>query len=214
MDYTAIVGSRSMGIELEHSDFDIVTTNKQFKSEEYNPYHIVGPRANRQLFPLSLVLEQPQPGNIQQLYPFKFLEENDISRYILNNRERIIQDNLSRLYDVYFDRAKSLQEVTLETFAIKYPKRVVYSLIYLDTLYRFATQDISFEEAFRPNGEFKQTIMSIRKREKKINVLSLYNDLMGKATSVSKFYEHRNLDGINKSIKDFGDMLEIKIDLL
>ena len=212
VNYIAIIGSRSVGIELPTSDFDILSTDKSFVYDKSDKWHLINTNTERVIRELSCTANKP--FSFQALYPYEFLQENELSKYILDNRENIIRNNLPNLYNIYITRATSAYRDLRMLLPKSNKKRIIYALIYLDSLVRYSSGDISFGEAFKPEGTFKDLIMNIRyNRFTDLDKLySIFEQSMGNAMAAADFYSNKDTASIMKTIEDLEGIFETKID--
>ena len=93
---------------------------------------------------------------------------------------------LDRIYSAYMRKADGLS-TDLEFLWKRFPKRAAYSCLFYDTMYRYATQDISFAEAFKPNEGFKQWLLAVRRNEiPKEEILLRNRELHNNAIKVAR----------------------------
>ena len=186
MEYRAICGSRSYGIETEASDYDIVLSSATDAALPCDRAHNIPLTEER--FLRRLLLLENNAYYMQICFPKEILDDSETAKYILENRESIVRANLDRIYSAYVGKAGGLAR-HLEDLWERYPKRPAYSCLFYDTLHRFATRDISFAEAFRPDENFRQWLLAVRRKEiPKDEILSRNAELRKKAESVAGFY--------------------------
>ena len=186
MEYRAICGSRSYGIETEASDYDIVLSSATDAALPCERAHNI--KLTEERFLRRLLLLENNAYYMQICFPKEILDDSDTAKYIMENRESIVRANLDRIYSAYIGKADGLSW-HLEDLWERYPKRAVYSCLFYDTVHRFATQDISFAEAFRPEEDLRQWLLAVRRREiPKEEILNRNTELRKKAESVAGFY--------------------------
>ena len=152
MEYRAICGSRSYGIETEASDYDIVLSSAVDAVLPCERAHNI--KLTEEQFLRRLLLLENNAYYMQICFPKEILDDSETAKYIIENRESIVRANLDRIYSAYIGKADGLSW-HLEDLWERYPKRPAYSCLFYDTLHRFATRDISFAEAFRPEDDFR-----------------------------------------------------------
>lgn len=210
MIYKTICGSRSYGLELPTSDYDIVVCGENnIKSDIPHSHEIIIKPEN---FHKKLLLLTDDAYDMQLYFPSEILISSELSDYIDVHKEEIISANLNRVYSSHMRKANGLS-VDLDKWGIRYPKRSAYSCLFYDTIYRYATQDIVFENAFKPDEDFKQWLLLVKKREIPIEeILKRNEELRKRAESVSDFYANvENKIIINKTISDINEILQINI---
>lgn len=186
MEYRAICGSRSYGIETEASDYDIVLSSAVDAALPCDRAHNINLTEER--FLRRLLLLENNAYYMQICFPKEILNDSETAKYIMENRESIVRANLDRIYSAYIRKADGLSR-NLDDLWERYPKRPAYSCLFYDTLHRFATRDISFAEAFRPEEDFRQWLLAVRRREiQKEEILNRNAELREKAESVAGFY--------------------------
>ena len=212
--YKCICGSRSYNLNLPASDYDmiIICDNADNEHDIVNS-HAIWKEADQ--FIKDLLLINVEAGYLQYYFPSIILLETEVTNYLIQHREDIIRANLDRVYTAYITKAKSLSR-KLDTWGMQYPKRIVYSCLFYDTLYRYATHNISFEEAFKPEEDFRQWLLSVRKGEiAKEEIIRKNEELRIKAESVSAFYIGvENKDYLNQVISDLNQMLNTNVEFM
>lgn len=209
-NYKAIVGSRSYGLEIKNSDYDIVTTERAILNSSFPSSHYI--KLSKEDFLKMLLLLDNNSFGIQYFFPYMVLEESNISKYILEKREEILAANLDRIYTAYMRKADGLS-TDLDSWYKKFPKRPVYSCLFYDTIYRYASKDISFQEAFKPEENFRQWLLAIRYGKIPVkDILMVNKELKTKAENVKNFYIGREDKVVlNKIIEDLNELLETNI---
>lgn len=205
MIYKTICGSRSYGLELPTSDYDIIICGENnVKTNIPHSHEIIIKPEN---FHKKLLLLTDDAYDMQLYFPREILIPSELSNYINLHKEEIISANLNKVYFSYMKKANGLS-VDLNKWGIKYPKRSAYSCLFYDTLYRYATQDIAFEHAFKPNKDFKQWLLSVKKREIPLEeILKRNEELRKSAERISNFYENQQNEMVlNKTISDIKEI--------
>ena len=211
MEYRAICGSRSYGIEIEVSDYDIVLSSAVDAELPCDRAHNI--KLTEEQFLKRLLLLDSNAYYLQICFPHKFLIDSETSRYILGNRENIVRANLDRIYSAYMRKADGLS-TDLEFLWKRFPKRAAYSCLFYDTMHRYATQDISFAEAFKPNEGFRQWLLAVRRNEiPKEEILLRNRELHNNAIKVARnFIGKEDVSILNHTIQDMNEMLGTNVD--
>ena len=209
-NYRAIVGSRSYGLEIKNSDYDIVTTEQTILNSSLPNSHYI--KLSKEVFLKMLLLLDNNCSGVQYFFPYVVLEESNISKYILEKREEILAANLNKIYTSYMGKANGLS-TDLYKWYKKFPKRPAYSCLFYDTLYKYASKDISFQEAFKPEENFRQWLLAIRYGKIPLkDILMVNKELKTKAENVKNFYIGREDKVIlNKTVEDLNELLETNI---
>ena len=208
--YQAICGSRSYQLNLPKSDYDIIICGDKIENSIENSHQICH---STEWFVRALSFFE-DAYRIQLFYPDRFLINSQLISYIKENREEIIAKNKINLYNSYFSKSLGLS-YNLEKLYKNYPKRAMYSNLFYDSLYRYATQDISFQEAFIPEEAFRQWLLAVRQGKIPIEELLKRNEeLRKKAESVKDFYNNQDKIYLNNTISDLNDILNTKVELL
>ena len=209
-NYKAIVGSRSYGLEIKNSDYDIITTEQTILNSSLPNSHYI--KLSKEDFLKTLLLLDNNSFGIQYFFPYMILEESNISKYILEKREEILAANLNQVYISYMKKANGLS-TDLDKWYKKFPKRPAYSCLFYDTLYRYASKNISFQEAFKPEENFRQWLLDIRYGKIPLeNILRINKELKTKAENVKNFYVGREDKVVlNKTVEDLNELLETNI---
>lgn len=137
----------------------------------------------------------------------------EFSEYILENREKLMRSNLSRfgqiLY-IYIQTLSNLSKGEIINDKIN-PKKTVYALIFSNAYIRYATEDITFEQALILPEELKLFIMDIRngkisdEEQRKIR-----ETIIQKIDSVKTFYDQEpDLDTFYRIKKEMMALLDI-----
>lgn len=152
MIYKSIVGSRAYGLNTEDSDTDIaVVSGKQWITHKpkchifsWTPEDFAG-------------LMQDSCHNwvvCSMLFPNRFCVENDLSKWISENREDMIKAMLPEIYQAYTAACgKFIRE--------PYNKRIMYAIHFRDMLANYA-EGMTFAEAIKPQGEDRDFLLSVR----------------------------------------------------
>lgn len=186
MDYQAIIGSRCYGLEINSSDLDILivgTSNLNIPSGKIHSIIL-----SKEEFISEVFMEiNPHPFWMQTIYPSEFLLNNELSEYILNNRERYISANRSKIYHSYIDKASAIASM-IDIFYENNPKPYAYCILWFTTLARYAS-GISFSEAIKPDSSTRQFLIDMRNKLVSLeNAKSALEEARQSANSVSEFY--------------------------
>ena len=209
-NYKAIVGSRSYGLEIKNSDYDIITTEQTILNSSLPNSHYI--KLSKEVFLKKLLLLENDAYSVQMYFPNEILDDSNISKYILEKREEILAANLDRIYTAYMRKADGLS-TDLDKWYKKFPKRPAYSCLFYDTLYRYASKNISFQEAFKPEENFRQWLLDIRYGKIPLeDILRVNKELKTKAENVKNFYIGREDKVVlNKVVEDLNELLETNI---
>lgn len=210
--YRAICGSRSYGLEIEQSDYDIVLVGTQNIPAPFEKAHNILLTSEDFISRLLLVLDA---YFIQWFYPREVLADTEITQYILSRADEILLANCDRVYQTYMKKANSLS-VDLELWWQIFPKRVVYSCLFYDTVSRFANQDMPFGEAFRPEEEFRQWLLEVRRNEVSFaEIQKRHTALQQQAEAAQGFYIGKeNKVVLRKTMDDLSQLLGIDASFL
>ena len=213
MYYKCILGSRSYNLDLPTSDYDILVCGDFNDNTEIPHSHEIRKMPDK--FIRDILLLNIDAYYMQTYFPSEVLVQTELVDYILKNREDIIKANLDKVYATYMKKANSLSD-KLDTKGMRFPKRAIYSCLFYDTLYRYATQNISFAEAFKPEESFRQWLLAIRRKEiSKEEIIMKNEELRKKAESVSAFYigvEDKKY--LNQVISDLNKMLNTNVEFI
>ena len=211
MEYRAICGSRSYDLSIDKSDYDVVLSSAVDVELPYDHSHNI--KLSEDKFLKRLLLLENDAYFLQIWFPSEILNNTETARYILENRENILSANLDRIYSAYMKKANGLS-TDLELWWQQFPKRPAYSCLFYDTLYRYATQDISFEEAFKPNEDFRQWLLAVRRNEiPKEEILLRNRELRNNAIKVAgNFMGKEDVSILNHTIQDMNEMLGTNVD--
>ena len=157
MIYKSIVGSRSYGLSVTSSDVDIaIVSDKQlnktaFRKNGYDMYLWTPDQF--------AVLQQGSCHrwvDCSMLFPHEFCIENDLSKWVEENREEMIKALLPEVYGVYTsasaDFARNSQGKN---------KRIMYAIHFRNMLANYA-EGMTFAEALKPQGTDRAFLLSVR----------------------------------------------------
>ena len=193
--YKALTGSRQFGINTECSDIDytVITSNPTKLLKERvrgEDIHCFKP----EVF-LHLIFEDERhPDTWRALYALfsRPIIQTEFSKYFLLHREQIVQSNLPRFSTIFLEYIKhiSAQGNNKIPLGKQFPKRTITSMIFLNAYIRYATENISFEEAFKLSEEFKEYLIGIRnKRVPYEDQMDRLNSMLKQAEEVKGFYD-------------------------
>jgi hypothetical protein len=216
--YQALTGSRQFGTNLENSDTDYITITS-------NPVKLLNERAKGidlhcykpESFIYLIFEDERHPDTWRAIYAL-FSEpviETEFSKYFLANREQIVSSNLPRFSTIILEYIEhiSAQGNNKIPLGVKFPKRTTTSMIFLNAYIRYATENISFEEAFKLSEEFKEYLMGIRQQaipyEEQMEKLK---SMLAKAEEVKEFYNKEpDLDTFYKIKNEMQELLGINM---
>lgn len=206
--YEIIGGSRSYGLNIETSDLDICQVSDEWKMEKIGPEeHII--RVPKEEF-IRRITQNFNAYYLQWLFPYKFSFCNDLTLYIIENRENIISLQRQRIYNLLLNHANRLEN-RCELIYSSYPKRMTYAILFFSIICRYA-DGMSFKEAHKVDGELQRFLLGIRKKE--VSIEEAKNYLLSvkiKAESVKWFYDMgNNEEKILSIISDIKSLLNIK----
>ena len=166
--YEGIVGSRSSNLNLSDSDYDFLTCSSCKKESSYdknifpNSSHLLYLDPN--CFFNKICLTDYVAHNVQCFFPKEVFIETEVTRYIIENRERILRANSLKLFNSLFFYCNHLSEKGV--FSYNYKKRLVYSLLYSNLLLKYTNNDVTFEELFCSKDDWHEYLLSIRTKPK------------------------------------------------
>lgn len=155
--YSAIVGSRSYGVDVPTSDTDVVRLGDapqyDFKKFDLRP-------TSTSEFISDMFGHKPRWFFTQWLCPESFLTDTQLSNYISANNDKIIQARLPILYATFTRRADGLRHWGDKLYKT-YPKRLAYSTLFYSILANYA-EGMPFAKAHRPEGQLHDFLISMR----------------------------------------------------
>lgn len=159
--YSAIVGSRSYGLHIQNSDIDVACLGILTESSKFICKNVIDLRpASYTDFVSDTLGQKPRWFFTQWLFPDSFLDDNMLSRYIVENRESIIQARIPIIYQILKQRGDGLQNWGDKLFKT-HPKRLTYSTLFYSILANYA-EGMTFAEAHKPKGELHDFLIAMR----------------------------------------------------
>lgn len=185
--YKALVGSRSYGLAIEGSDTDLFIVSDEGQSSIHGGLHIIHytPASCLNLVPLpqSNIL----PSHIQWLFAEE-AEDTPLRTLVLEHREGLVSADRRRVCAAYLAKAEGLSH-RLEAMYETQPKRGAYACMFFDVLCRYAG-GASFLQATRPEEDFRQWLLAVRRREVDVRELAERTQaLRDRAERVKGFYQ-------------------------
>lgn len=209
--YYAICGSRSHGIELPNSDYDVVYCGDETPA-------LLRERSHNIVFDSAgliyrLFLQYTIPHYLQVYFPAEIIQNTDVMRYILAHRDEILAARAKRIYESYMLCCEMLP--LRPEWYHRWVKDAVYSCMYYNILHQYATRDVPFSELWKPQGDFKEWLMAVRREEiGRDEVMRVYSEQKAKAIGCAGFYENRtNLFVLNQSLSDLNDLLGTSVEM-
>lgn len=215
--YGCIEGSYAQGMQTENSDLDIIEVysaaiHMEKELKKLNTIELNWPNASRQIFSsqsfIYNLFYEPSCEYYRQLFPYKYLSDNELTSYIKKHNEDIIKENLPYLYqrlmqahDTYMILGhqnnnykyyyKSLDKYVL---LIEYKKSKSYQESLFCKDYKQLLLDIKLgkynkDQILKFDKEFKQQIDNfwyMTNKSSNIYQQTLIN--LVNNTSISKFY--------------------------
>lgn len=209
--YKAITGSRQFGTNTEHSDTDYIVITS-------NPIKLLKERVRGEdlhcfkpdIF-LHLIFEDERhPDTWRALYALFSHPtiETEFSKFFISHREQIVRSNLPRFSTIFIEYIKhmSAQGNNKIPLGEQFPKRTITSMIFLNAYIRYATENISFEEAFKLSQEFKEYLIEIRNKKVPYEAqMDRLNSMLKQADEVKEYYSKEpdleTFDGIKNEMQ-------------
>lgn len=200
--YKSIVGSRTYGFEVEESDVDLAVIASSFDYQEegydthsWTPEHFI----SRFSCPVINWVTH------QWLFPADFLLENDLSKWIKENREDFVKAILPEFYNSHL--------LAIDGFFQKggpHSKYVARAIHFRNMFVNYA-EGMTFEEALKPQGANRDFLLDIRKGKVPVSqILNANATAKTRLLSVEGFYKEPRAD---KSIlEDFKQMVYKEMD--
>ena len=173
MIYESVGGSRAYCLETDTSDYDVFRVkNQETKKYSENGTHII--QLSYDEFVRQAVEAPVNPCNPQLLFPHEFLLVNDLSNWIVANRENVVKAMRKDIYAGFLDRAEGLA-FGADLYYPSFPKRLVYSTHFAKVLYHYA-QGMTFAEAHVCQDDVKELLLAVN------------SEALAQARSVAGFY--------------------------
>ena len=202
--YKSIVGSRTYGLEIENSDIDlaVVTPSLDYKEEGYD-VHTRSPERFISRYNKTIINWVAH----QWLFPAEFLLENDLSKWIKENREDFIKAILPEFYNSHL--------LAIDRFFQRggpHSKYVARAIHFRNVFVNYA-EGMTFEEALKPQGANRDFLLDIRKGKVPISqILNVNATAKARLLSVEDFYKEPRAD--KAILTEFENMVYREVDLL
>lgn len=158
LGYCAIVGSRSYGLQTDRSDIDLGYVNDGFLGTSHDgKIHYIQETIDFFVNDITNI----SPRAAQWLFPEKSC--GLLSIWLMREREALVHAQRNTLFDTYTKKAYHLSQYAKDLY-LAFPKRLTYSTLYYATLARYAA-DMPFEIASKPDGELREKLLTMKKRE-------------------------------------------------
>lgn len=202
--YKGIVGSRTYGLDVEESDVDlgVIASSFDYKEEGYDT-HSLTPEYFISRFSRPVINWVTH----QWLFPAEFLLENDLSKWIQENREDFVKAILPEYYNSHL--------LAIDRFFQRggpHSKYVARAIHFRNMFVNYA-EGMTFEEALKPQGANRDFLLDIRKGKVPVSqILNANATAKARLLSVEDFYKEPRAD---KSIlKEFEYMVYREAELL
>lgn len=205
IDLACVCGSRSYNLQIPSSDIDLViVANNSWttKVENKDGYNI--------LYNTPSTFWDRFIGNIeyahiwQFFYPEKFVSDNDVVNYILQNRDELVKSNLPYIYRSFNNCFNGYMR-NMEGFYLVAKKRICYGLLYASVLYNYAN-GLEFAKCLRPDGKWHDILLGIRTGDISFEkCVALKDEYATKIQQVEKFY---NVPTDMNKLYEFKDIMD------
>ncbi len=156
MIYKTIVGSRSYGLSVGHSDVDIgMVSDKRPQIGSGCDVYLWKPED----FVTQLTGSKLEWYGCQWLFPHEFLIVNDLLAWIVESRETMIKALLPEIYQSY--NSASVNFVLNSHGRHGKNKRIMYAIHFRNMLANYA-EGMTFAEALKPQGADRTFLLSVR----------------------------------------------------
>ena len=215
MIFQSVVGSRALCLEDDGSDFDCCAVTIEGHEPKIllpvDNYHIFS-KSPSQFGGFLKYNSNKHHGCCQWIFPYQFCLDNDLTRWIKENREEMILATLPEVYEVYTQSARELELGRRLLYPEKMLKLAAYSLHFRDMLINYAN-GMTFDEARQAKGERQQFLLSLRRGDMPLKVYFDENDrLREEVKKVADFYKDPKA---NPSIlQEFRYMIKREVELL
>ena len=160
MEFLALVGSRSYGLELATSDYDYFAVGSiAAPIPEKHCFR----KTPEEMLTQMLLQKWEHPYALMPFFSPQIEANEETKDLILTNREALVRTYRKRLYHAYINMAESFLRHEAKRGAY-YAKLNAYGLLWLDTLVRYASGR-SFAEAHLPSAELRPFLLSVRHME-------------------------------------------------
>lgn len=186
MIYKSIVGSRSYGLSVEHSDVDMamVSDKRQPLRPEFDVYLCVP-----SVFVERMTSSKSMWFDYQWLFPHEFCIENGLSRWISENCEDMVKAMLPDVYHAYATASAAFARNSQGK-----NKRIMYAIHFRNMLANYA-DGMTFAEALKPTGTERAFLLSVRNGiAPKDAVLEANRKARERANAVAGFYDKPRAD--------------------
>lgn len=225
MIYRCVMGSESYGLTVAGSDKDIgIVSNKTYELASWRRKKVDVRVQPPQMFAELRCGGQPDielslrnggyighPWTCQWFFPHKFCMDNDLTKWVAENREDMMKAILPSIYEKYSNFADGVRLVPNRYYRGE-QKFIAYAIHFRNLLANYA-EGMTFAEAHKAQGETRDFLLSVRKGEVPIKLVLEENaKARERAKAVAGFYAEPKAD---KSILDeFKYMVNREVELL
>lgn len=208
MIYKAVVGSQTYGLSRAYSDLDVaVVSDKKFDRGAFR-------RNGEDLYlwtPNEFAMLQQGDSHswvvYQMLFPYKFCIENDLTKWLVENREEMIKSLLPSTYKAYM----SICEYLARNSRGK-NKHIAYAIHFRNMLANYA-EGMTFAEAIKSQGADRTFLLSVRNGiAPKELVIEENANARERAKAVAGFYAEPKAS--TDILDEFKHMVYREVDLL
>lgn len=215
MIFQSVVGSRALNLDDDSSDFDFCTV--AIEGHEPKPllatenYHIFS-HSPSQFGGFLKYNTNKHHGCCQWIFPYQFCLDNDLTKWIKENREEMILATLPEVYEIYIRTARDFELGRRLLYPEKMLKLAAYSLHFRDILINYAN-GMTFDDARQAKGERRQFLLSLRSGDMPLKVYFEENDkLREEVKKVADFYKEPRAN--SSILQEFRQMIRREIEIL
>lgn len=216
MIYLAEVGSKSHNINIESSDQDILCVNLFYNINipNNNDCKIDFIKMDKMGFFNTIMFKTLNAYGIQCLCPSKFYVYNDISKFIIDNRDNFIRNIEASFYNNIMQNTRIVDNIHKNIISVynnpmNYTKPLAYSITLLSILKKYNFTKSITESSILDSAtlEFVKNI-----RRKKIDYTDskkLYDNLRSDALRFRDNFKANNESNSRLFIKELSDLFKI-----
>ena len=164
MEFAAIGGSRSLGIETTTSDTDliIVASAPDYKLRMKGGYNTLY-KSPVDFYEMLTSSARNYIHIFQFLYPEKFMTDNEFTDWIIKNRDELFAENKKVLYDDAGSFLK-ISNKNLDAYYKVATKRLSNALAYGKIVEQYAA-GVSMKDCFKATGDWRDMLLKIRNKQ-------------------------------------------------
>lgn len=217
MKYLVECGSRSYNIQTNKSDVDVVLLDNIDNSDLNDIVNLINQKYNKTDFhKIDLInffknikFDSLNCYGCQLLYPSKFLINNDLSDYIIKNRDTYINNINKKVFNRLFLSSTNEYMLSEKIYKIQ-TKSLAYSILYLSILNNL-NETGKMSKSIKLSDDILNFISNIRNNKVSYkDAINYYNDAKENVINIQHNFNNYSVDYENQFIKTISDLVHDK----